>query len=155
MITNFKLFESTDLEIIFNHIISNTDIYIINKWIQDNKVNIDITNDSGWTPLMIAAIHNKYEITKLFIDNGANINHKTKDGMNVLLLYCIFNNNNIESSYKLIDLFIKNNINWKLIYSNNMFLDFLSSSIKNNIIEKYPEIKNFYKKFDKKRKFNI
>jgi len=40
--------------------------------------------DEGRTPMMLASISNQYDVIKALIDNGADINAKSEDGMNII-----------------------------------------------------------------------
>ena len=52
-----------------------------------NKRIRDCSNDQHFIPLLyITIFHNNVDIARLLIDNGANVNLKTKDGMNPLLM---------------------------------------------------------------------
>ena len=158
MITTFNLFENIDIDNIFSYINKHVDMSIIEDWINNNKENIDIKNSDGWTPLLLASTYNDYDLIKLFIDNGANINERINFGDNALILYCIYNTNK-KLNMKIIELFISNDINWDLINDNDMFLDKLLYYQSFMITKKYPDIEKFYHRLLGKRiskkKFNL
>ena len=153
MITKFNLYESTDYEIIFKYINMDVDIYLIKNWIHENKDKINITNIDGWTPLLMASSYNRYELIKLFIDNGADINHTIDYGDNALIIYCYYVGINVK--YDIIKLFLENSIDWKLLNNNFMFLDKIQYSMNFSMVNKiekaYPEIKIFHDKLVNKR----
>ncbi|MEM7572893.1 MAG: ankyrin repeat domain-containing protein [Bacteroidota bacterium] len=51
----------------------------------ERGVDLNQENQSGWTPLMVAASENELEITQMLVDGGAEIDHINRNGMTALI----------------------------------------------------------------------
>lgn len=69
-----------------------------------------------YTPLMLACIMSDYDIVKILLKNGSNINEKNIFGDYALLIACRYSKYN--SNFKIIKLLIKYN---SLLYNNNCY----------------------------------
>lgn len=49
---------------------------------------IDLADDTGTTPLILAASAGRVEVVKLLIEQNANVNHKTDQGHSALQYGC-------------------------------------------------------------------
>lgn len=47
--------------------------------------NLECKNKNGWTPLIVAAFHNNYELCRLLIEKGADVNAVNSKGTSVLM----------------------------------------------------------------------
>jgi ankyrin repeat protein len=47
---------------------------------------LEISDWNGWTPLMKAIYRNNFEIAKILVENGANVNAKNTSGYSVLYI---------------------------------------------------------------------
>ena len=57
------------------------------NWILSQNVDIDaVSNDRGYSAVMDAVWKNNYELTKILIERGANLNFISRDGQSVLVL---------------------------------------------------------------------
>jgi hypothetical protein len=139
--------------------IRNNSISSIKKYI-DEGYNINYKNSLGETGIMISSYINRYEITKILIDNGAKLN-LFDNNKNTALIYAAYGivTNNITdiNDYKSIILLLDNEVDWN--HKNNNNEDFLTilknTKIKNQIIKKYPiKYDNYLMKL-KTNDFNI
>ena len=55
------------------------------KALINKKANVNFRNMSGTTPLMLAALYDHEESVKILIENGADVNIKSKSGWNALI----------------------------------------------------------------------
>ena len=46
---------------------------------------IDLTNEKGWTPLVVAAFNQHMDIVKALISAGADVNHQSLNGTSVFM----------------------------------------------------------------------
>jgi len=86
------------------HLIVNGD-YNIFKWFLDNyKLDINHCDKQGLTPVFHSSGLGYYEMTKTLIELGANLNHKTTDGL-TLLDWCneMIENPNVEKIKQMIN----------------------------------------------------
>ena len=60
----------------------------------DNKVDLEVRNEGGFTPLMVAAIRKNSYAIKVLLEHGANINAEDKDGMTALMYAARYNSAN-------------------------------------------------------------
>ena len=86
---NIKTFENFNNQDIFTYI-KNNDIQSVKDYI-NSGYNLDSQNNSGDTPLILAASNNKMEIVKLLLNSGADINRQDNYG-GAALIYAVFNN---------------------------------------------------------------
>jgi ankyrin repeat protein len=54
----------------------------------DRGGNINYVDDTNSTPLILAASAGRYEVVRLLIGKGANVNHKTNRGQSSLHYVC-------------------------------------------------------------------
>ena len=80
----------------------------------ENGVSVNVKDEDGRTPLIIACDYDNSKLAKLLIENGANVNAKNKNETTPLILVCYHNN------YDLVKLLIDNGagINVKDSYGN-------------------------------------
>lgn len=57
----------------------------IKNYLENNDINIDTVNHAGLTALIRAADYGKYDIVKLLIEKGANVNHRTDNGFTAII----------------------------------------------------------------------
>jgi ankyrin repeat protein len=55
------------------------------KSILEQDLEIDIQNNLGWTPLVVAAFNQHHELVKFLLESGANVNHQSKKGTSVFM----------------------------------------------------------------------
>jgi ankyrin repeat protein len=111
-----------------------------------NKIDMPTT----WSPLIynVSKSSDKtINITKILIENGANINYITNKNETALLISTNINNT---------ILLIENGANWNIEDSfGDTFLDILSIENKNLIINKFPKLYENYLMLKKIKDFNI
>ena len=56
----------------------------VERLIKNNSTKVDVMNNFGETPLMIATMNGNYEMAKLLINSGANVNFKDCAGWSLL-----------------------------------------------------------------------
>jgi len=174
MITKFKLFENkkeintlADLESYFNlnqnninndyrnssiieYILKcniiNHKYQIISDLLDKYDIDLNKVNIMKESVLIYAIIDWRYDIAKLLIDNGIDINLQDQDGFTAL--HWISKRPKHIFYHDLIFYLIENDADWSLKDINNkVFLDYLNDENKNIIINKY---KNRYKNYLKK-----
>ncbi len=59
---------------------------IVKAIIDKDRTNLDFMDSFGWTPLTYAARNGFIDVVEFLVQNGANLNHKTKDGETALNL---------------------------------------------------------------------
>ena len=69
------------------------DIEMVSKLLMGNNIKsmVNAVDDSGFTPLMYAAIIGDVSITEMLIDNGANVNAQNQSGATALMLAAKYN----------------------------------------------------------------
>lgn len=128
--------EQYDDMIIFK-LIANNDVVKLNKILSnDPKININIQDGDGDTPLHIAIFLSNYEACKILINNGANMLIKDKWGQIPIHRLCFTLKN--ENCLKIINLILKysnenilNNIDK---YNNTSLHLIIKYILKNNVI---------------------
>lgn len=55
------------------------------KLLINNGININIKDDKGCTPLILATLEKQAEVTRLLIDAAANVNNKDDEGETALM----------------------------------------------------------------------
>jgi len=173
MITNFKLFEdrhtcnsdtyftSTETKDIwekFNshianllHFKKNDELmYCLKEYVSRGY---DIDYYRYFYPLLIKVAEN-YEAVKFLIENGADVNIKTKDNYSVLMNSIVQNDN-----WDVFDLLVENGADLNIKTNNNNWdvFDFESNSekLENHVKNKYPEKYKNYLKNKQMKKFKI
>jgi len=102
------------------------------KKLKQKKTNINtIIYSKGWTPLLLACLHNHKEIINFLIKEGMNINVKTTDGFTPL--YYTVKNNNLKLAKFLINEGV--NVNEKNIIEDTPLHYAFSDNIELDIIE--------------------
>lgn len=98
---------------------------------------INITNEKHWSPLVVAAYNNHYEVVKWLVENGADINHCATKGTSVLMYAKKSQLNKSKKNYLLLDYLIENgaNINHVDIFGKNI-IDYCFES-GDNILSEY------------------
>ena len=86
---NIKTFENFNNQDIFTYI-ENNDIQSVKDYI-NSGYNLDSQNNSGDTPLILAASNNKMEIVKLLLNSGADINRQDNYGGAALIWAAFYN----------------------------------------------------------------
>ena len=85
----------------------------------------------GELPIWLA-IHNKhYDIAKILVKYGADINKETEIVCPIIHLST--------SNFDILDFLIYNNINWLVIYNGKYFIDWLTTIEKSIFIDKHKE----------------
>ncbi len=74
--------------------VENNDIQSVQTHIKNGE-NINLTNDSLYTPLMIAAKKGYLEIVKILVQAHANLDHQAKNGETALILAASHHNRDI------------------------------------------------------------
>jgi ankyrin repeat protein len=69
-----QMHESEDL-LDLKHAIIHENILKVERFLLKPDVNINVTFNNGWSPLMYAVSVGSYELAKKFIEAGANVNH--------------------------------------------------------------------------------
>ena len=59
---------------------------LCNKLVRKQEIDVHITDNNGHTTLHCSSLNGNYELVKFFVDEGADILLKTKDGKNCLHL---------------------------------------------------------------------
>lgn len=54
----------------------------------EHKVNLNVSDEQGKTPLMISLNTRDLEVVKLFLENGVNVNAKDNEGKTALMICC-------------------------------------------------------------------
>lgn len=131
----FKAVESGNIQIVKNYV--------------NEKQDVNIKNNSGDTPLMVASLRGNYEIVKLLLEAGANIN-ETESQCNETALYMAVFKNHGETVKTLLDFNANTNIETKegstclLMAVKNGNVDIvnllINSNARINYIEKPPYI---------------
>jgi len=63
---------------------ANGDAAGVLRWIAEGA-NINVTNEKGWTPLVMAAFNQHMETVKVLVDAGADVNHQSINGTTVFM----------------------------------------------------------------------
>lgn len=63
---------------------ANGDTATISRWIAEGA-DINVANEKGWTPLVIAAFNQNMETVEALVDAGADVNHQSVNGTTVFL----------------------------------------------------------------------
>lgn len=119
-----------------NTVLSNAAIHgkkELISFLLKNHANLNISNNNGQSPLMLATKYNKSDVINLMILNGGNLKKIDKKN-NSITHYLIqsFNEKDIDSFDKKLEILIENNINFNLNQSlGNTLLH--EAVIKNNI----------------------
>lgn len=64
--------------------IFNGSLFVIDEMIQSGKIDVNATDECGWTLLMNAASRGKISIVAYLVDRGVDLNAKTLDGNTAL-----------------------------------------------------------------------
>ena len=76
---------------LFMHAIKNDDLQLISQ-LADKEVNIDLTDQSGKTALMVAAKSGNYKLVNKLLGNGAKADIKNNNGGSAIMFACIKGN---------------------------------------------------------------
>lgn len=149
---------------LFKYCGSKSSLEYIKKLIKDGADVNYITFDKT-TPIIKASKHLLYNIIKVLIENGANVNARNilnETGLIVISQYPNYTlNKNKKTIYKIIDLFIENNIDLNIKatigrgYTQNYTALDYSDLIKDYIEKKYPDKYKEYISRKTAEKYNI
>ena len=63
---------------------ANGDTATVLRWIAEGA-DINVANEKGWTPLVMAAFNQHIETVKVLVDAGADLNHQSANGTTVFM----------------------------------------------------------------------
>ena len=63
---------------------ANGDTATVLRWIAEGS-DINVANEMGWTPLVMAAFNQHMETVKVLVDAGADVNHQSVNGTTVFM----------------------------------------------------------------------
>lgn len=63
---------------------ANGDTATVLRWIAEGA-DINVANEKGWTPLVMAAFNQHMETVKVLVDAGADVNHQSVNGTTVFM----------------------------------------------------------------------
>ena len=109
-VDNFLTFNTYNISFYIDHYIQYNKIEELSTIINPQNINILYNQDILYTtPLELACIYNKFDIVKLLIEKGANINILNNIGQTVLFTACLNNN------FQIVNILIKKGININII----------------------------------------
>jgi uncharacterized protein len=65
-------------------LISKGSIKALSTYLQRHRVDLNAISREGWTPLMVACDQECFDIVKLLLDSGADVNRRSSDGFGPL-----------------------------------------------------------------------
>jgi len=65
-------------------LISKGSTKALSKYLQQHRPDLNAISREGWTPLMIACDHEHFEIVRLLVDGGADVNRRSAAGFGPL-----------------------------------------------------------------------
>lgn len=63
---------------------ANGDTATVLRWIAEGA-DINVVNEKGWTPLVMAAFNQHMQTVKVLVDAGADVNHQSVNGTTVFM----------------------------------------------------------------------
>lgn len=86
----------------------NDNIPII-KMLLDKNIIINNSNKNGYTPMIICAMNGEFEIMKLLVNNGSNVNEKDSENISVFVHAVMFTGKHTKFNNDMLDYLIENN----------------------------------------------